>query len=92
MIPGHEVFRYWVSLQYEGTIYEGGIDNSTRIKRLFEKVESLERVTSELSKENRELRVKLGLEDDVPSGGLRSTHPIENIRVANNIYCTQFDM
>ncbi|CAM4409615.1 helix-turn-helix domain-containing protein [Paenibacillus alkaliterrae] len=65
-IPGHEVFRYWDSLQYEGTIYEEGIDESTRIKRLFAKVKSLERINSELSRENHDLRVRIGLEDDVP--------------------------
>lgn len=65
-IPGHEVFRYWDSLQYEGTIYEYDIDDSTRIKRLFKKVEGLEQVISKLSHENYDLRVKLGLEDEFP--------------------------
>lgn len=65
-ILGREVFRYWDSLRDEGTIYEDGIDDATQIKRLFEEVERLEKVVSELSKENYELHVKLGLEDDMP--------------------------
>jgi hypothetical protein len=65
-IPGHEVFRYWDSLQYEGTIYEEGIDDFTRIKRQLAKLENLERRISELNCENHDLRVKLGLKDEVP--------------------------
>jgi hypothetical protein len=64
-ILGHEVFRYWDSLRYEGTIYEDGIDDATQIKRLFDEVERLEKLVSKLDAEKYELRVKLGLEDDM---------------------------
>lgn len=66
LIPGHKVFRYWDSLQYEGTIYEDGINDETRINRLFEEVKRLEKLVSELRHENYELRVKLGLEPELP--------------------------
>ena len=59
-IPENEVYRYMVAPIYEGTIYEDGIDDETR---LFTKVEKLEQQVSELSSENHKLRVKLGLED-----------------------------
>jgi hypothetical protein len=65
-ILGHEVFRYWDSLRYEGTIYEDDIDDSIRIKRLFDEVGSLEKRVAELSRENYDFRVKLGLEEDMP--------------------------
>lgn len=65
-IPGHEVFQYWDSLQYKGTIYEDGIDDEMRLERLFAEVKRLKQLVSELEDENYDLRVKLGLEDGLP--------------------------
>lgn len=65
-IPEDEVYRYLVAPNYKGTIYEEDIDDDTRIKRLFAEVERLEQYVSELSRENHNLRSKLGIDNGLP--------------------------
>jgi predicted site-specific integrase-resolvase len=58
-----EIYRYIYSLQWEGTAYEEGIDDKTRIDRLYKEVYELRKQIRELQQENYELRVKLGVSD-----------------------------
>lgn len=55
-----EIDRYIYSLQWEGTAYEEGIDDKTRIDRLYKEVYELRKQIEELKHENYRLKVRLG--------------------------------
>lgn len=59
-IPASEVWQIIEDQRWEGTAYERGIDDQTKIDRLFEEVMELRKQIEELEKENMELREKLG--------------------------------
>lgn len=61
-VNADHVFGFLMDLAREGTIYEYGIDDTTRIDRLFREVERLEHRIKELEKENRELEGMLGIQ------------------------------
>lgn len=65
-IPAEEVWGLIMAPAMEGTPYEYGIDDQTMIERLIEENKELKNVVSELERENKGLRVKLGLDDGVP--------------------------
>lgn len=56
-----EEFVY--NCQWEGTAYEKGIDDQTKIERLLEEVMELKRENKRLQNENAEYALKLGIGD-----------------------------
>jgi len=62
-ISKDEIERYIYALQWEGTAYEEGIDDKTRIERLREQIYELTKQIEELKRENYELKDRLGISD-----------------------------
>lgn len=60
-IKEDEVYNFLESYRWEGTIYEDGIDNQTRIDRLLGEIAGLNQHISKLQKENRELKEQLNI-------------------------------
>ncbi len=56
-----ELYRFMESLQWEGTAYEEGIDDATKIKRLLEEIKELKLQIQKLEKINEDLNTKLGI-------------------------------
>jgi hypothetical protein len=65
-IPVAEVWHLIMAPAMEGTAYEYGIDDKTRIERLIEENKELKDFVRELRDENHILRVRLGLDDGIP--------------------------
>lgn len=62
-ISEDEIDRYIYALQWEGTAYEEGIDDKTRIDRLRKEIYELRKKIEELEQENYELKGKLGISE-----------------------------
>lgn len=62
-ISEDEIYRYLYALQWEGTAYEEGIGDKTRIDRLYKEVYELKKQIRKLEQENYKLMVKLGVSD-----------------------------
>lgn len=56
-----DLLQFIESLQWEGTAYEEGIDDKTKIKRLLEEITELKLQIEVLEKKNEELNAKLGI-------------------------------
>lgn len=56
-----ELICYMNSLKWEGTAYEEGIDDKTKIKRLFEEIDELKMRIKELENEKEQLEARLGI-------------------------------
>ncbi len=55
------LYHFMEALSWEGTAYEEGIDDTTKIKRLLEEIAELKLQIEALEKENEELNAKLGI-------------------------------
>lgn len=55
-----EVYNFLESYRWEGTSYEKGIDNQTKIARLLDEVNDYRKRIEELEKKNSELKNQLG--------------------------------
>lgn len=58
-----EIYRYIYALQWEGTAYEEGIDDKTKIERLYKEIYEQRKQIEKLKQENYELKVRLGVSD-----------------------------
>ena len=56
-----DLHQFMESQQWEGTAYEEGIDDKTKIKRLLEEIQELKLQIQELEMKNDELLNKLGI-------------------------------
>jgi len=56
-----EVYDFLETYRWEGTAYEKGIDDQTKITRLLEEIQDLKRQVSKLEKEKAELEDQLGI-------------------------------
>lgn len=56
-----DLISFMESLQWEGTAYEEGIDDETKIDRLLDEISELKAQIKELNAENDQLRDKLGI-------------------------------
>lgn len=56
-----EVYNFLELYRWEGTAYEKGIDDKTKISRLLEEIADLKKQVSELQEENAELEDQLGI-------------------------------
>lgn len=54
-----EVYEFLEAYRWEGTAYEKGIDDKTKIKRLLEDISEFRQRIKELEDENRELQKKI---------------------------------
>ena len=66
LIPQCEIWRLIEAPRWEGTPYEEGLDDQTKIDRIFEEVRELQQRINELERENYELRSKLWDENEPP--------------------------
>lgn len=65
-IPIEEIWELIMAPAMEGTPYEYGIDDRTQMERLIEENRKLKEQVRDLRDENYDLRVKLGLDDEIP--------------------------
>lgn len=61
IIQDDEVYNFLESYRWEGTSYEKGIDDQTRIARLLEEIDEYRKRVEELEKENSKLKDQLGI-------------------------------
>lgn len=61
MIEEDEVYNLLEAFRWEGTAYEKGIDDKTKISRLLEEIADLKKQVSELLEENAKLENQLGI-------------------------------
>ena len=56
-----DIYDFQETLRWEGTAYENGIDDKTKISRLLEEIEQLKRQISDLQEEKEKLDDQLGI-------------------------------
>lgn len=61
-----EIYRFLDTYKWEGTAYEKGLDDKTKVSRLLEDISYFRRKVIELENENRELKEKLSLSEFLP--------------------------
>ncbi|WML53350.1 hypothetical protein RCG17_01180 [Neobacillus sp. PS3-12] len=61
IIEEEEVFEFLETYRWEGTAYEKGIDNETKIKRLLEEIADYKKRIEDLEQENYKLMDQLGI-------------------------------
>jgi hypothetical protein len=65
-VEEEEVYKFLNSYKWEGTAYEKGLDDKTKVSRLLEDLSYFRQKIKELENENRELKEKLSLSEFVP--------------------------
>lgn len=60
-IEEDDVYNFLEAYRWEGTAYEKGIDNKTKISRLLEEIADLKNQVSELQEEKAKLEDRLGI-------------------------------
>jgi len=58
-----EIYKFLEAYKWEGTAYEKGIDDKTKVFRLLEDISYFRQKIIELENENRELKEKLSLSE-----------------------------
>lgn len=65
-VEEEEVYEFLEAYQWEGTAYEEGLDDKTKITRLLEDISEFRQRIKELENENRELKEKLPSSEFLP--------------------------
>ena len=60
-VEANEVYNFLEIYRWEGTAYEKGIDDKTKISRLLEEINDLKQQVSKLEEEKAELEDQLGI-------------------------------
>jgi hypothetical protein len=65
-INEEEVYKFLEAYKWEGTAYEKGLDDKTKVSRLLEDISYFRQKIIELENENRELKEKLSRSEILP--------------------------
>lgn len=65
-VEEEEVYRFLEAYKWEGTAYEKGLDDKTKVSRLLEDISYFRQKIIELENENKELKEKLSISEYLP--------------------------